>query len=82
MCDYSDYKYQTNKIPDNVFMICLGKSRIFKFTNKHTKKSTEILLENGMVLHISSECNRLYTHERPEFQTEKESYSFTFRSDK
>ena len=72
--DHSDLKYKS-KLPDNVYLLCFGETRPFVFTSLKTNKNVEILLEEGMFLHVSTQCNTNYKHGRPEFETKIESFS-------
>ena len=75
---HSDLKYKTD-VADSVYFISLGESRPFKFKNIKTRKETTIILEHGMVMHVTTLCNQRYTHGRPEATTQKRSDSLTFR---
>ena len=73
-------KKQTDGSSDDVYMICLGQTRMFHFLEKDgSKVRFSVLLTHGMVLQLTPKCNYLYKHVRPKSTTCKKSYSFTFR---
>ena len=60
---HSDLKFDTKEF-DDVYFISLGAERTFTFINKKTSKELNVLLKEGMLMHITRECNRHYKHKR------------------